>query len=101
MDVLEAISGDFLDGETDEPKVVTRVDGSYLVAGWMPVDEFADLLSLELEDDRDCETKAGFVLEKIGNLPEVAERLDLQNWSIEVVDLDGRRIDKILVTRVG
>jgi putative hemolysin len=101
MDVLEAITGDFPDSETDEPKVVTRADGSYLVAGWMPVDEFADLLSLELDDDRDYETAAGFVLEKVGRLPEVAERLDLQNWSIEVVDLDGRRIDKLLVTRAG
>jgi putative hemolysin len=101
MDVLEAITGDFPDSETDEPKVITRADGSYLVAGWMPVDEFADLLSLELEDDRDYETAAGFVLEKIGRLPEIAERLDLQNWSIEVVDLDGRRIDKLLVTRLG
>ncbi len=99
MDVLEAITGDFPDSETDEPKVVTRADGSYLVAGWMPVDEFADLLSLELEDDRDYETAAGFILEKVGNLPEVAERLVFQNWSIEVVDLDGRRIDKVLVTR--
>lgn len=101
MDVLEAITGDFPDSETDEPKVVTRADGSYLVAGWMPVDEFADLLSLTLDDDRDYETVAGFVLEKFGRLPEVAERFDLQNWSIEVVDLDGRRIDKLLVARAG
>ena len=101
MDVLEAITGDFPDSETDEPKVVTRADGSYLVAGWMPVDEFADLLSLELDEDRDYETAAGFVLERVGRLPEVAERLYLQNWLIEVVDLDGRRIDKLLVTRVS
>jgi putative hemolysin len=101
MDVLEAITGDFPDSEMDEPKVVTRTDGSYLVAGWMPVDEFADLLSLELDEDRDYETAAGFVLEKVGRLPKVAERLDLQKWSIEVVDLDGRRIDKLLVTRAG
>ena len=67
----------------------------------MPVDEFADLLTLELEDDRDYETAAGFILEKFGRLPMVAERFDLQNWSIEVVDLDGRRIDKVLVTRAG
>jgi putative hemolysin len=101
MDVLEAITGDFPDSEADEPKLITRADGSYLVAGWMPVDEFADLLSLELDDDRDYETAAGFVLEKVGRLPEVAERLELPNWSIEVVDLDGRRIDKLLVTRAG
>ncbi|MGY9046712.1 MAG: hemolysin family protein [Rhodobacterales bacterium] len=100
MDLLEAITGDFPDSETDEPKVVIRADGSYLVAGWMPVDEFADLLSLEIDTDRGYETVAGFVLEKIGRLPEVSEHLALLNWSIEVVDMDGRRIDKLLVKRV-
>ncbi|MEH6648152.1 hemolysin family protein [Sulfitobacter sp.] len=101
MDVLEAITGDFPDTETDEPKLVTRSDGSYLVAGWKPVDEFAALLSLDLDDERDYETAAGYVLDKVGRLPDVADRLDIRNWSIEVVDLDGRRIDKLLVTPVS
>jgi putative hemolysin len=101
MDVLEAIAGEFPDSAADEPKVVTRADGSYLVAGWMPADEFADLLSLEIDADRDFETVAGLVLDEIGHLPEVGERLDLQGWTIEVVDLDGRRIDKLLVGRAA
>jgi putative hemolysin len=101
MDVLEAITGEFPDHLTDEPKVVSRVDGSYLIAGWMPADEFADLLSIEIEPDRDYETVAGLVLEKVGHLPTVGERLALQGWIIEVVDLDGRRIDKLLVMREG
>ena len=99
MDVLEAIAGEFPDSVTDEPKVVTREDGSYLIAGWMPADEFADLLSLEIDADRDYETVAGLVLDKMGHLPEVGQRLELQGWTIEVVDLDGRRIDKLLVGR--
>lgn len=101
MDVLEAIAGEFPDSETEEPKVVTQADGSYLIAGWMPVDEFADLLSLEIDADRDFETVAGLVLDEIGDLPEVGQRLDLQGWTIQVVDLDGRRIDKLLVGRSG
>jgi putative hemolysin len=101
MDVLEAIAGEFPDDLADEPKLVTRADGSYLVAGWMPVDEFADLLSLEMNPDRDYETVAGLVLDEIGQLPEVGQRLDLQGWQIEVVDLDGRRIDKLLVSRIS
>jgi putative hemolysin len=100
MDVLEAIAGEFPDDVTDEPKVVTRADGSYLIAGWMPVDEFADLLSLEPEADRDYETVAGLVLDRLGHLPQVGERLALDGWTIEVVDLDGRRIDKLLVSRL-
>jgi putative hemolysin len=99
MDVLEAIAGEFPDSTMDEPKVVTREDGSYLIAGWMPVDEFADLLSLKIDADRDYETVAGLVLDEIGHLPEIGQRLELQGWTIEVVDLDGRRIDKLLVGR--
>lgn len=101
MDVLEAIAGAFPEEATDEPKVVMRADGSYFTAGWMPVDEFADLLSLELDAGRDYETVADLVLEKFGHLPEVGQRLDLQEWTIEVVDLDGLRIDKLLVGRSG
>ncbi len=101
MDVLEAIAGEFPDDAMEEPKVVTRADGSYLVAGWMPVDEFTDLLSIEIDPDRDFETVAGLVLDQIGHLPDVGQQLNLQGWTIEVVDLDGRRIDKLLVTRAG
>lgn len=101
MDILEAIAGEFPDSVMDEPKVVTRADGSYLVAGWMPVDEFADLLAVEIEADRDFETVAGLILEQVGHLPAVGERLEMQGWTIEVVDLDGRRIDKLLVSKAG
>jgi putative hemolysin len=101
MDVLEAITGEFPDDITDEPKVVTRADGSYLIAGWMPVDELAVLLSIDIDPNRDYETVAGLILEQVGQLPEVGAQLDLQGWSIEVVDLDGRRIDKILISRIS
>ena len=101
MDVLEAIAGEFPEHSTDEPKVVTRPDGSYLVAGWMPVDEFADLLSLELDPERDFETVAGLVLEAAGSLPGLGQRIEIQGWVIEVVDLDGMRIDKLLVRRAA
>ena len=101
MDVLEAITGDFPDDTADAPKVAVRADGSYLVAGWMPVDEFAELFSLTVEKDRDYDTAAGFVLERFGKLPQVGDRFELPNWSVEVVDLDGRRIDKLLVTKRG
>lgn len=101
MDVLESIAGEFPDSTSDEPKVVVREDGAFLVAGWMPVDEFADLLLLELDQDRDFETVAGLVLDRVGYLPDVGQRLVVDGWSIEVVDLDGRRIDKLLVSREG
>jgi putative hemolysin len=101
MDVLQAITGDFLEDGEEEPKVVTREDGSLLVAGWMPMDEFADVLGLRLDTDRDYQTVAGMVLDRMGRLPQVGESFAEAGWRIEVVDLDGRRIDKLLVMRVG
>ncbi|CAM3262613.1 hemolysin family protein [Paracoccus nototheniae] len=97
MDVLEAIAGDFPDPGVDEPKAVRRDDGSWLIAGWMPVDEFADLLQVTLPEGRDYESVAGLVLNLAGVLPEVGAHVTLHGWRIEVVDLDGRRIDKLLV----
>jgi len=83
MDVFEAIAGEFPDEDTDDPKVVTQADGSYLIAGWMPADEFADLLSIEIDADRDYETLAGLILDEVGHLPEVGQQLELQGWAVE------------------
>jgi putative hemolysin len=55
---------------------------------------------LRLDDDRDYETVAGLVLETMGALPKLGEHVELAGWRIEVVDLDGRRIDKLLVERI-
>jgi putative hemolysin len=99
MDVLEAIAGEFPEGEEAEAKVAVRDDGSLLVAGWMPVDEFAERLDLSLDQDRDFETVAGLIIERMGRLPALGERIRIGPWRIEVVDLDGRRIDKVLVQR--
>ncbi|PYF09240.1 putative hemolysin [Rhodobacter viridis] len=100
MDLLEAITGDFHDaGEPEEPKMVTRADGSVLVAGWMPADEFADAFGITLRDGRDYQTVAGLVLDETGQLPEVGTVFTLHGLRIEILDLDGRRIDKLLVSR--
>lgn len=99
MDVLEGIAGEFPEGEQAEAKVATRDDGSLLVAGWMPVDEFADRIGIALEEDRDYETVAGLVIHMMKALPKLGDHVDVGPWRIEVVDLDGRRIDKLLVQR--
>lgn len=99
MDVLEAITGEFSGLDDDEPKIVERDDGSLLVAGWMPVDEFADKLGVPLDEDHDYSTVAGLVLDLAGLLPQVGDSVTWDGWRIEVVDLDGRRIDKLLVQR--
>jgi len=100
MDVLEGITGAFRDEEEDEPSCVERADGSYLVAGWMPVDEFTERVGVPLPAERDYDTVAGLMLERMGRLPVLGEVLTYGGFRLEVVDLDGLRIDKVLVSRV-
>lgn len=100
-DVLEAITGAFQEEGEDEPAFVVRHDGSFLVAGWMPVDEFAERIAMPLDPEADYETVAGLVLDVLHRLPDVGESFEHNSWRFEVVDLDGRRIDKILVSRAA
>ncbi|WP_126976761.1 hemolysin family protein [Frigidibacter oleivorans] len=99
MDLLEAITGTFVAPEDEEePAMIAREDGSWLVAGWMPIDEFADRLGLR-RPEGDFDTVAGFVLDRMRRLPTLGETLAHAGWRFEVVDLDGLRIDKLLVSR--
>lgn len=97
-DILEAITGVFQEEGDHEPSHVQRQDGSWLVSGWMPIDEFADHIGGPVDPNADYETLAGFVLNTLNRLPEVGETFTIEGWIFEVVDMDGRRIDKILVT---
>ena len=67
----------------------------------MPVDEMAERLPIAVPPERSYHTAAGFVLSELGYLPLVGESFDSQGWRFEVVDLDGRRIDKILARRIA
>jgi putative hemolysin len=100
-DILETIAGVFRSDteEGAERDAIERDDGSWLLAGHMPADELADLLNLRLPEGRDYETVAGFVLSHMHRLPEAGEHVDALGWRFEVVDLDGRRIDKVLASR--
>ena len=99
-DILESIVGGFKTEEGPaEPAAVQRDDGSYLISGWMPVDEFADLLSIPVPEIRGYHTVAGFILHDFGTLPEVGSSFERDGWRFEVVDMDGRRIDKVLASR--
>jgi putative hemolysin len=97
-DLLEAIAGD-LPSVGEEPDVVERADGSLLINGMMPAEDVFDRLRLRKRPEQgDFHTVAGFVLSELGHLPEVGEQFEYEGWRFEVVDLDGRRIDKILAT---
>jgi len=100
-DILDAIAGAFRSDEPEgEPEAVQREDGSWLLAGWMPADEMAERLGIELPASRDYETVGGFVIAAMEKLPTTGEVTEADGWRFEVVDLDSRRIDKVLATRI-
>ena len=101
-DLLSAIVGNFAShlDEGDAPLLVQREDGSLLLAGALPVDALIDRLGLDLPDDRDYATAAGFALSVLKRLPHEGEHFTEQDWRFEVVDMDGRKIDKLLASRV-
>jgi putative hemolysin len=102
-DLLSAIAGEFASDHDlyDEPMLIEREDGSLLISGQMPIDSLADRLDLTLPEDPEYATVAGFALWAFKHLPQVGESFDDQGWRFEIVDLDGRKIDKLLVERVG
>ena len=99
-DILEVIAGAVPErGEAVESVAVRRDDGSWLVDGMMPVDEFEDRLGVRgLKDTGEFDTIAGFALWQLGRLPKAGDSFTWHGWRFEVVDMDGRRIDKLLVT---
>jgi putative hemolysin len=99
-DILGAIIGDFQEEEGGETAFTRREDGSYLVSGWMQVDEFSDKIGVPTPKDPPYETVAGYLLSELNHLPVVGETFTREPWRFEVLDMDGRRIDKVLVTRL-
>lgn len=99
-DLLTAIAGEFASDQDigSEPALVEREDGSLLISGQMPADALADRLGITLPEHRDYATVAGHALWVLKHLPQVGEHFHDQGWRFEIVDMDGRKIDKLLVS---
>ena len=100
-DVLEAIAGEFKNVPGEEDWAVKREDGSLLVDGMMPVPELKDQLNLKTLPNEDAgryNTLAGMIIWMTGHLPKTGDVVTWDDWRFEVVDMDGRRIDKVLVS---
>jgi putative hemolysin len=101
-DLLEAITGEFTALSDEDAWAVQRPDGSWLLDGLIPVPEMKDRLALkELpEEDRGrYNTLAGMIMLLLGRLPRISDTVVWEDWRFEVVDLDGKRVDKVLATR--
>lgn len=99
--ILAALAGTFAhDVEWgEEPPLVERDDGSWLVSGAASADLLADRLGVNLPEDRDYSTAAGFALSVLKHLPDTGEKFRHDGWSFEIVDMDGRKIDKLIASR--
>jgi putative hemolysin len=101
-DILQAIVGDMPVGDLDdEPRAAKRADGSWLIDGRMPLDEFRDIFPTTALPEGDFLTLAGLVVTQLGHIPRVAETLECSGLQFEVVDMDGNRVDRILVRQAG
>ncbi|MBO0661147.1 hemolysin family protein [Jiella sp. MQZ9-1] len=101
QDILSAIAGSLPEGDEDEPKAFRRRDGSWLIDGSMAVEQLArQIEDFDVPQEREYETLAGLALEQFGHIPDTGERIQWSGFEIEVVDLDGRRIDKLLLRRL-
>ena len=98
--ILAALAGAFAhDVEDDEPPLVEREDGSWLVSGAASADLLSDRVGVQMPHERDYSTVAGFALSVLKRLPQTGETFVHDGWKFEVVDMDGRKIDKLLVSR--
>ena len=103
-DLIGAVLGRIqsLESTENEPLIAERTDGSWLVDGRLAVEDLRELLNLQTlpgEDDSDFNTVAGMVIAHFGRIPHTGELFDFGIWRVEVVDLDGARIDKLLIGR--
>jgi putative hemolysin len=97
-DALKAIRGEHTEAEED-PMVVRREDGSFLVAVALPVDTLRDTMGMRLPTERPYHTVAGLVLHELRRVPAVTDVVTVDGWRIEVVDMDNRRIDQVLISK--
>ena len=99
-DILVELVGDFPSIEdADEPQTVQREDGSWLLDGMLAVEDFFELFGIEesAEHKGSYHTMGGFVITNLGKIPTAAEHFEWNGLRVEVVDMDGNRVDKILV----
>jgi putative hemolysin len=99
-DMLDAIAGGFAPADPGQLEAVQRDDGSWLFDGLMPVDEMVDMLGIARPSDKSFATVGGFMLNQLRRMPRAGDHFTYGTWKFEVVDMDGKRVDKVLAQRL-
>jgi putative hemolysin len=103
-DLMEVITGEFTPRNVEDAWAIRREDGSWLLDGLIPIDELKDRLELKAvpeEDKGRYHTLAGMLMLLLGRVPHTADHVVWEDWKLEVVDMDGKRIDKVLASRIA
>ncbi|MBN9462790.1 MAG: HlyC/CorC family transporter [Burkholderiales bacterium] len=103
QDLMEAITGEFATGDVEDSWAFQREDGSWLLDGLIPMPELKDLLGLRSLPDEEREryqALSGMLMLMLGRMPQTGDTVVWENWRFEVVDMDGKRVDKVLATQV-
>ena len=105
QDLMDALTGEFNQADSAEQDlmVVQRDDGSYLLDGLLPVIDLKDCLGISKlpeEDSKRYQTLNGLIMMLLGKIPQTADKVELDDWLLEIVDMDGKRIDKVLAKRI-
>lgn len=103
-DILEALVGDMPEPGDEDPEIVKRSDGSWLVDGRLPIDEFLELINARDVPPQEAgayQTMGGLVMTALERVPHIGDQFFWQGWQMEVVDMDGRRVDRVLVSWPG
>lgn len=105
QDLMDALTGEFNQADSAEQDlmIVQRDDGSYLLDGLLPVIDLKDCLGINKlpeEDSKRYQTLNGLIMMLLGKIPQTADKVELDDWLLEIVDMDGKRIDKVLAQRI-
>lgn len=105
QDLMEALTGEFkeADAKDDDLMIVQRDDGSFLLDGLLPIIDLKDCLAISKlpeEDSKSYQTLNGLFMLLLGKIPATADKVELEHWVLEIVDMDGKRIDKVLAQRI-
>jgi putative hemolysin len=103
QDLLEAITGEFATGDAADSWAYQRDDGSWLLDGLIPIPELKDTLDLRTLPDEEREryqALSGMLMLMLGRMPQTGDAVTWTNWRFEVIDMDGKRVDKVLATRI-
>jgi putative hemolysin len=98
-DILEALVGDIPGSDAPDPRIVKREDGTWLVDGMIGIDELKQLLQAARLPGEDAEfhTLGGYLMARLNRVPMVADRIAAGDWRFEIVEMDGRRVDRVLI----